>query len=288
VDFSDGSRHALEQAAAVARCCGSQLIVLHVYQAASPFDLDPALDETAVNPQVSMLRKALQAFVQPVAGDVASTFRLRHGTDARRPIVAEVDASEADLLVIGSHGRSPLEQFLLGSTSDSVARRSNCPVLVVPPDAPPAGDGRFRRIVCAMDFSPPAVRAFRHALHLPCARDAEVTVLHAIEMPPELRDRQIAAAFDVEAVRAAAAAAARQRLEALSPGDAAATVQIHARVAEGRAHRQILETARQQDADLIVLGMHGRHALDRWVFGSNTRAVLREAPCPVLTVAGGP
>ena len=47
VDFSDGARHALEQAAAIARRWGSQLTALHVYPAPSPFDLIPGVDEAA-------------------------------------------------------------------------------------------------------------------------------------------------------------------------------------------------------------------------------------------------
>jgi nucleotide-binding universal stress UspA family protein len=286
VDFSDGSRRALEQAAAIARRCGSHITLLHVYQTQSPFDAPPAADDAAVGDQqqVDMLRTALQTFAQSVAGDVAVSFRLRHGANARRPIVAEVDAGGVDLLVIGSHEHGAFERILLGSTTDAVARKADCPVLAVPAGAHPASDGRFRRVLCAMDFSPSALRAFRYLVHLACARDADVTLLHVLEVPPELHDRQIAAAFDVDAVRDAAAAAARQRLEALSPGHDEPPVRIHARVAGGRAHRQILEIARQQQADLIVLGIHGRHTLDRWLFGSNTNAVLRDAPCPVLTV----
>jgi nucleotide-binding universal stress UspA family protein len=286
VDFSEESRRALEHAAAIARHWGSQLSVLHVYQAASPFDVVPSSDETAVtDPQLNMLRTALQNFVRPIAGDSA-TVRLLHGAAARRPIVREADAIDADLLVIGSHARGGVERFLLGSTSDSVVRTAACPVLVVPADAGPAHDGRFRRILCGIDFSAPSLRAYRYAMQLASA-DAEVTLLHAIEMPAELRDRQIAAAFDVEAVRAAAEAAARQRLEALSPGRDRPAIPIRAHVAEGPAHRRIIDTALQQHADLIVLGTHGRNVLDRWIFGSNTRAVLRDASCPVLTVAPG-
>ena len=135
-----------------------------------------------------------------------------------------------------------------------------------------------------MDFSAASVSAFRFAIHCMSASDADVRLLHSIEMPPELRERQIAAAFDVEAVRAAAEAAARQRLEALWPGDDVSGMQIVSEVAEGPPRTRILEVARREHADVIVLGTHGRSAFDRLMFGSNTEAVVREAPCPVLTV----
>lgn len=289
VDFSDESRHALDHAAAIARTSNSALAVLHVYQAPSPFDAAPAdVDtadvDTAENESEPGALRALRNFVQSVGDDVTVTFHAVHGTNVCRPIVKETEALDADLVVIGSHGRGGVERFLLGSTCDAVVRSATCPVLVVPPGAGPPHDGKFRRILCGIDFSPPSLRAFRYAMQM-AAADAEVTLLHAIEMPPELRDRQIAAAFDVDAVRSAAEAAARQRLEALSPGRDRPAIPIHAHVAEGPAHRRIIETAQQQHADLIVLGTHGRNVLDRWIFGSNTGAVLRDAPCPVLTVA---
>lgn len=283
VDFSEESRHALEHAAAIARHRGSQLTVLHVYQTASPFDAASPSDEmAATDSQLNVLRPALENFVQPIARDVPATLRLLHGAAARRPILREADAIDADLLVIGSHGRGGVERFLLGSTSDSVVKTAPCPVLVVPSSAGPAHDGRFRRILCGIDFSAPSLRAFRFAAQLAAADDAELTLLHVIEAPPELRDRQIVAAFDVAAVRAAAEVAARQRLERLSPGDDALSVRIVARVAEGRADQLIVASAGQLHADVIVLGTHGRNVVDRWLFGSNTQAAIGDAPCPVL------
>jgi nucleotide-binding universal stress UspA family protein len=231
-----------------------------------------------------MLRLTLREFVTSVAGNAPVSVRVTSGADVRRVIVTEVETDDADLLVIGTHGRGGLERFLLGSTSDRLVRQAGCPVLVVPPDAEPPRGGRYSRVLCGIDFSPASLRAFRYALNLASAGNGEVRLLHAIEMPPELRDRQIAAALDVDAVRMAAEKAARQRLEALSPGADAPPVRSATQVVEGRAHRQLLEIARQEGADLIVLGTRGRGAVDRWLFGSNTQAVLHDAPCAVLTV----
>ena len=283
VDFSEESRRALEHAVAIARAWSSPLAVLHIYQAPSPFDDAPAEGDAARNETESGALDALRNFVTPIGDDVAVTFHAVHGINVRRPIVREAEALDVDLLVIGSHGRVGVERLLLGSTGDAVVRSATCSVLVVPPGAGPPHDGRFRRILCGIDFSAPSLRAFRYAMRL-ASEDSEVTLLHAIEMPPELRDRQIAAAFDVEAVRTAAAVAARRRLERLSPGDQARPVRRIARVAEGRADRQIVGVARELCADVIVLGAHGRNVIDRWLFGSNTQAVVGDAPCPVLIV----
>ena len=284
VDFSSCSQSALEQAAAIARSSRAQLIVVHAWQMPSPFDLVGRAYETPVDSiEPPGLRLALQEFVLPVAGDIETVVRLVHGSNARSAVLSEAEAVAADLLVIGSHGRGGFDRFLLGSTSYAIVRKSLPPVLVVPPGAVPT-KGAFRRILCGMDFSAASLQAFRFAIRLASPADAEIRLIHSIEMPPELREQQIVAALDVDAVRAAAEAAARQRLEALSPGHDASGMRIVSEVAEGPAHRRILETARREHADVIVLGTHGRGALNRGIFGSNTDAVLHDAPCPVLTV----
>jgi nucleotide-binding universal stress UspA family protein len=245
----------------------------------------PELDGAAARAaDLGALTLTVEEFVERNAGDLPAAVKLIHGSDPGRVIAEEVEAAQVDLVVVGSHGHGAVERLVLGSTSDGIVRRAPCPVLVVPPGASLAHDGRFRRLLCGIDFSPASLRAFRYALHLAAADDAQVTLLHAIEVPPELRDRQIAAAFDVDAVRAAAAVAARQRLTGLSPGHDAPPARISVNVRQGPADKELLAEARQRNADLIVLGTHGRNVVDRWLFGSNTDAVLRDAPCPVLTI----
>ena len=284
VDVSDGSRRALEHAAAIAQGWNARLLVLYVHQTPSIHELSVQVDQVADQESDADARYLMvREFARSVAGDMPHTVQVTTAADVRRAIVTAVESDDADLLVIGTHGRGGVERFMLGSTSDKVVRQAGCPVLVVPSHAEAPPNGRFRRILCGIDFSPPSLRAFRYALHL-ARPDGEVLLLHAIEMPPELRERQVAAAFDVEAVRTAAEKAAQQRLEALFPGADAPPVPIASQVVEGRAHRQILDVARQECADLIVLGTRGRGAVDRWLFGSNTQAVLHDAPCAVLTV----
>ena len=55
-------------------------------------------------------------------------------------------------------------------------------------------------------------------------------------------------------------------------------------ILSGRPHHEILRIAAEQEADLIVLGIHGKYAVDRLLFGSTAEPVVRRAPCPVLTV----
>jgi nucleotide-binding universal stress UspA family protein len=70
------------------------------------------------------------------------------------------------------------------------------------------------------------------------------------------------------------------------PPDAQTYCTVHTEVREGAAYRQILHLAGELAAQLIVMGVRGRSALDVTVFGSNTARVARSATCPVLVVPG--
>jgi nucleotide-binding universal stress UspA family protein len=57
-------------------------------------------------------------------------------------------------------------------------------------------------------------------------------------------------------------------------------------LAYGRPHRQVIATAEAIGADVIVMGVHGQHAINTMLFGSTTNHVVRSATCPVLTLRG--
>ena len=114
--------------------------------------------------------------------------------------------------------------------------------------------------------------------------DAHLTVLHAIDVPPELREAVGPAGLDVDAVRAAAEAEALRRLRELIPDEARTYCAIETAVREGAPFRQILRVAAEDHADLIVMGVQGRLAIDLAMFGSNSARVTRGATCPTLKV----
>jgi nucleotide-binding universal stress UspA family protein len=111
-----------------------------------------------------------------------------------------------------------------------------------------------------------------------------LTLLHAIEILPDLREDPLASERDIDRLHAAAEAEARRRLQELIPDAARTYCTVEAAVVEGRAYRQVRQRAEEENADLIVMGVHGRGVLDLLLFGSNTHHVIRAASCPVLVV----
>jgi universal stress protein A len=177
--------------------------------------------------------------------------------------------------------------LFLGSVTEKVIRKAPCPTLVVPPRAPavsPDAPIQFRRILCPVDFSDTSLGALEYAMSLAEETDARLTLLHVIDLPPELRENALVADLDVNRVRASAEAEARRRLCQLVPGEVRAYCTVETAVVEGGAYRQVLHQAAADDSDLIVMGVQGRGAVDLLVFGSTTHHVVRGARCPVLIV----
>jgi Universal stress protein family len=91
-----------------------------------------------------------------VPRDVPVDCQVREAGLVHDAIVAQVDATEAGMLVLGTHGRSGFQRLFLGSVTEKVVRRVTCPALIVPPRAPdiaPDAPVQFRRILCPIDFS---------------------------------------------------------------------------------------------------------------------------------------
>lgn len=284
VDFSEISRRALDHAAAMAHWYEAGLTVLYVFPTLPVMDLPP-LVLTDENRQ--RLAAQLRELAAAVPASVPLDVRVQDADFVHDEILRQEKAIDADLLVIGSHGRSGFGRLLLGSVTEKVVRASRCPALIVPrlaPDADPDAPVQFRRILCPVDFSEASIAALEYAISLAEESDARLTVAHVLEVPPELREHAMAGGIDVDAIRAAAEADRLRRLRELIPDAARTFCDVETAVREGAAYREVLRMAADRQADLIVMGVQGRGALDLMVFGSNTARVARGSTCPVLVV----
>ena len=284
VDFSEISQHALDHAAAIARWYEARLTLLYVFANLPTMDLPPLVLEDADRERLlSDLRRMSAA----VPRDVPVEFSIQEAGFVHEEIVAQLGATHADLLVLGTHGRSGFQRLFLGSVTEKVIRKTTCPTLVVPPRAPdvPAGSPiQFRRILCAVDFSESSLDALAHAINMAEEANAQLTVLHVVEFPPILNVEPTMPAVDLSRLREAAASDGRRKLEELIPEEARTYCTVDTAVVEGRAYREILRQATERQSDLIVMGVHGRGALDLLVFGSTTHHVIRTSACSVLIV----
>ncbi|HWK09925.1 MAG TPA: universal stress protein [Vicinamibacterales bacterium] len=273
IDLSDFSRPALAHAVALGRCYDADVIALHVFAAVMP----PATLGTypAWMLQIPEGRDAivqeLRSILEPFT-TTGTALRLHTAEgDAAGQIVGHASELQADLIVIGTHGRGGFDRFTLGSVAEKVLRKAPCPVMTLPPGAAPAAAVAYRSILCPTDFSWSSERGIDLALSLARRSHATVTVLHVVETDDEDADVRRGDS-DAEALHSMLASR-------VQPSDTVSEL-----VATGTPHREILRVADECDADLIVIGVRGRGAVDLTLFGSTTNQVVRRATCPVITV----
>lgn len=286
IDFSDTSHHALAHAAAMARWHQAQLTMLYVIPYLPAMDMPPLPLGDAERADILA---RMREFADIVPREVHVDCLVREAPLVHEAIVDGVEATQADMLVMGTHGRSGVQRLFLGSVTEKVMRTVKCPTLIVPPrahDVAPDTPVMFRQILCPTDFLASSLKAVEYAITVAEESDAQLTLLHVVEM--------LAAVGEVPSVddhyarlRGATIADARRQLSNLIPDEARAYCTMDTVVVEGRAYKQILCHAKERSADLIVMGVHGRGAIDLLLFGSTTHHVLRASTCPVLIVRQG-
>jgi nucleotide-binding universal stress UspA family protein len=288
IDFSDCSRRALDYAVALARWYHAPVTALFVQQpplttAGPPAPLAP-VEPVPLSPiGLDRVRGHIAAFL-PHHGSPAVAIESRAAEgDPAREILAE--AASADLIVMGTHGRSGFERFVLGSVAEAVVRKAPCSVLTIPLTARSAVSSvpvAFRRIVAAVDFSEVSMEGLRQAASLALETDAHLTVMHVIEVPEHLA-LWIERVDGISHVRAWVEAAQEYLRLAVDP-ETRQYAHVEPRVETGRAYREILRVADEQRADLIVVGAHGHGLVEQMFVGSTAQHVVRRAGCPVLIV----
>jgi nucleotide-binding universal stress UspA family protein len=210
--------------------------------------------------------------------------------EAAHEIVAAAEALAADLIVMGTHGRTGFERWALGSTAECVLRNASCSVLTVAGDKEESGPSFSPGggpIVCALELHDSSMATLETALSLAAMTGRKVKLVHVLPDMSQYQATALCAGIKWEELRRDLEDDARRRLAAVAaaaPGGGRVADTI---VASGKPYREILHIARACDASLIVMGIHGRAPLHRSFFGSSAEHVVREAACPVLTVRSG-
>ena len=289
-DFSDASAHAVDLATLIAGWYKARIAALHVVSTAvvlPEFSLSPSgsVDDASL----SALRSATAGnFTQASGAGVGVDVFLEVGSPAAL-ILDKAASLPADLIVMGTHGTSGFQHLMLGSVTERVLRKAVCPVLTVPPRAHATSQIPFSRLLCAIDFSESSLAALQFALSLAEESDARLTMLHVLEWPweepppPRLEDLPVEQGAALGEYRRYRETMALKQLETLVPASTRLSPPLR-RLSHGKPHVQILELAKDEGSDLIVIGVHGRNPVDMMVFGSTTNQVVRRATCPVLTL----
>jgi nucleotide-binding universal stress UspA family protein len=209
-------------------------------------------------------------------------------SDAVAPsLLRTAENKNADLIVMGTHGRRGVQRAIYGSVAEEVLRTAPCPVLTVRQregEAPPSDDPHVERIVVPVDFSDLSRAALRYAARLAPVYDVPMTLVHTVESPtfppvyetksPKMKTRE---------------AKERARKELRSWGEAvvAEGVSVSYVVHRGDPMDTVVQ-ATGEAGTLTVMGTRGLSGARRTMLGSVTEAVIREANGPVLAARSFP
>ncbi|MBB5155996.1 universal stress protein [Saccharopolyspora phatthalungensis] len=284
-DGSAESQRAVWWAALEATTRGQPLLLVHAF--AVPLEeltrihlpseavtLEPMRDaaERAVEDMAAECRQKLPGL------DVWTEVRLGH------PATVLTDAAaRASVLVLGSPTLSRTRRVLLGSTAAEVVRTAYVPVIVVrgEPERAQALTPEFDRVVVGVDGSECSARAIEFACDFAARHDAELTAILAYtEQPPDMLPPNRGWRFDSDTIEACR----RELSESLAGwGERYPDLVVHQEVMAVEHPAEALLAA-AVDADLLVVGTHGRGIIRTALFGSVSHAVLHYAPCPVAVV----
>jgi len=289
-DFSDCAGRAQEYALFLARAWSAKLEILHVLEFQPGMDPEYHVNTLYLEDLRRDATRRLEEYVRRATGlGVAATQREVLGVPSLR-INEAAQETNADLVVLGTHGRTGLEHILLGSTAERVVRGAPCPVLTVRLAHQPgrrsvaggAGEASpaIRSVVVPVDFSDCSLEAWEYAVQVAKQFAASVTLLHVLEPVSYGLDFTLSHAQDERRMR--------ERLETRL-SDMVGLLETQGLTGRhvlcgGTPADSILEGAARDGCDLIVVGTHGRRGVSHFVSGSVVEAVLRRAVCPVLSV----
>jgi nucleotide-binding universal stress UspA family protein len=270
---SPGSQEAARLAARLAKDMNAELVLVHAWYSPPASSIDDfVLPAETMTSLIEESKRSLSAACDAArgAGVTRVSSRFVIGVPWAEIVETARDA-HADLIVVGTHGRTGVSRFFLGSVAEKVVRHAPCSVLVTRGE-PTA----FARILCPVDFSASSREAMERAATLPAT---SITLLHAIDLPLWYGgDPRSAVLFEDLDKRAHA------RLDAWShelEARTTATVSRKARVGGGAS--QILSVLDDDGSyDLVVVGSHGRTGIRRILLGSVAERVVRHARCSVL------
>jgi nucleotide-binding universal stress UspA family protein len=196
-----------------------------------------------------------------------------------RAILQYATEQAIDLVVMGTHGRTGADRYLLGSVTEKVVRLSDTPVLTVKATADVEPTFPYTDVLVPTDGSEGAAAAVGPAVDIASTYDASihaVSVIDTMAMGVDVRSHTILDALEESA---------RSATESIEERASEASVSaVETTIQHGNPHRGIRSYVDDHDIDLVVMGTHGRSGIKRYLLGSVTEKTVRTSPVPVMTV----
>lgn len=284
MDFSPASETALFAVACRPWPAGSSAEVLHVLETSGILD-DSVIEEMERRAQ-TMVQGACERLC--AEGLAAEPVILRG--DPKSVIVERAAEIGAAFVFLGSHEKSGLARILLGSVAQNVLRHARCSVEVVRGVPPPE---RGMAVLLASDGSECSMLAAKSIAERPWPKDTEVRILSVVELVLTTMQAAFEPPFaDAETVETLRENAMKRAQDAIAEAEKTLAetglkTSEDISVLVDPVKQVILDEASKWGADLVVVGSHGRHGVDRLLMGSVSEAVAIHATCSVEVIRRG-
>ncbi len=285
-DLSEGSDSAVDRAIQLAEQHKAKITLVHAQADDAPVEntnneMVKQLGEVTAAVRVEEARGLAERMGRIQARGIETDVISRVGPPGEVLAAAAIER-HAELVIVGTHGRTGISRFLIGSQATEVIRHASVDVLVVRGPV----KGPFERPLVAHDFSPGANMALEHTAAL-CAPNAPIDIVHAWQLPAGSWGATLLgqARFPWNTVRDAVVSGAQAQADKVAKA-AAATLSnpIHIELVQGPPTSVLTTAAERGGHDLIAVGAHGHRGVRRLLLGSVAESTLRHAPCSVLIV----
>ncbi|MBN1206622.1 MAG: universal stress protein [Myxococcaceae bacterium] len=280
-DFSEHATVAAFAAAALARRTGEPLHLAHVLEYGSAGGSDAILEAMRREAQTRLEQQAQELRRREVE---VKTHLLDGAPD--EVLVELASHVHASLLVLSHHGqRAP--RWRIGSVVDRVVQAARCPVLVLrapqPLEAWARGE-RSLRLLLGLNFSTPSDAAVAWVRRMRALGPCEVIAAHHYWGADAHARYGVPLSPEVEATPEAEQALRRDLTARMGDMPGSGAVWVHLEPGLGRPSEALVNLARKEAVDLVVVGTHQRTGARRWWHGSVSQSVLHDAPTSILTV----
>jgi len=275
-DFSEPSEAALPFVAAIAREYQAKVCALYVLMPVPMASATPESTPAMIEAQEEGAQAGIQRLDSQLAG-VPHEAYVERGLKVWPAVKDAIKEYGIDLIVLGTHGRTGAQKLLLGSVAEEIFRRSHVPVLTIGPWARKDlhRGAKFHRVLFATDFTQESLAAAPYAVSMAQENQARLILLHVMGEPNKAPRQSVASVMG--------------QLHELVPADAELWCLPEPVVQYGNPGEQILETAKERRADLIILGVRnaaGHLGAATHLERATAHQVVAHALCPVLTVRG--
>lgn len=283
-DFSEYSKVALDICLGVARCMKTKLYVLHIIEKFPHYYSHLLSSAVHANMKQKLEENALERIKAMIPAELLDGVDVIPIVRFGKPFLEIIQVAKeenVDLLAIGTHGRAGMDRIILGSVAERIARKARCPVMVV--------RGKkyvgFKRIIVPIDLSDCSRIALEYAVATARAHKSKLTILHVYEK--SFVEPYVNAANSEE--KADEIMKEIERVNEVKYEEFLETVDLSGveyekLLKKGIPETDIAEIAMEQQANLIVMGTHGRSGIKHILIGSTAEEVVRTVHCDIIVV----